>query len=254
LGPDAVSEPAANSQGDPQTAGSERVWSSYFNYFTEVEEHFQKARGTSLFLLSPLDWALIESWKNSGVPLAAVLRGIDIAFEKWRAKRSRMQMVNSLAFCAQPVMLEAQRMADAGSDGTGNAGKAREPEASPFATDELRKFIEGNAAAVRATGIAEFGPVATSLDQIVAELDVLCRDPEKLEQRLTVLEQKLVALARGRQTDEQALATRVQLDAQLGPYKRKMTAPQIAMLETQFMERALLESAGLPRLSLFYMG
>ena len=72
-----------------------------------------RARGTSLFLLSPLDWALIESWKNSGVPLAAVLRGIDIAFEKWRAKRSRMQLVNSLAFCAQPVMLEAQRMADA---------------------------------------------------------------------------------------------------------------------------------------------
>ncbi len=50
-------------------------WSSYFNYFTEVEEHFQKARGTSLFLLSPLDWALIESWKNTNVPLEAVLRG-----------------------------------------------------------------------------------------------------------------------------------------------------------------------------------
>ena len=42
---------------------------NYFNYFTEVEEHFQRARGTSLFLLSPLDWALIESWKNAGVPL-----------------------------------------------------------------------------------------------------------------------------------------------------------------------------------------
>jgi hypothetical protein len=33
-----------------------------------------------------------------------------------------------------------------------------------------------------------------------------------------------------------------------------MTAPQIAMLEAQFLERALLEKAGLPRLSLFYMG
>jgi len=77
---------------------------------------------------------------------------------------------------------------------------------------------------------------------------------EKLEQRLSVLEQKLVALARGRQTDEEALSVRVQLDSQLGPYKSKMTAPQIAMLEVQFLERALLEGAGLPRLSLFYMG
>src|SRR5450631_903694 len=120
------------------------AFNNYFNYFTEVEEHFQKARGTSLFLLSPLDWALIESWKNSGVPLEAVLRGIDVAFEKWRSRRSRAQMVNSLAFCSQPVMVEAQRMADAG---TGHPTKrVRQPEAAPFASDELRRFLEGNAA------------------------------------------------------------------------------------------------------------
>ena len=86
-------------------------WSgNYYNYFTEVEEHFQRARGTSLFLMSPLDWALIESWKNAGVPLTAVLRGIDTAFEKWRARKSRTQMVNSLAFCAQAVLTEAQQI------------------------------------------------------------------------------------------------------------------------------------------------
>ena len=60
---------------------------NYFNYFTEVEDHFQRARGTGLFLLSPLDWALIETWKNAGVPLEAVLRGIDSAFEKWRTRK-----------------------------------------------------------------------------------------------------------------------------------------------------------------------
>jgi hypothetical protein len=227
-------------------------WSNYFNYFTEVEEHFQKARGTSLFLLSPLDWALIESWKNSNVPLEAVLRGIDVAFEKWRAKRSRVQLVNSLAFCSQPVMLEAQRMADAGTGGS--SAKPREPEESPFATNDLRQFVEANAVAIRATRVPEFESVAASLDQIASQLDDLAGDPESLEQRLTVLEQKLVALARSRQTDEEALATRTQLDSQLGPYRRKMTAPQIAMLETQFLDRALLNSARLPRLSLFYMG
>ena len=76
---------------------------NYFNYFTEVEEHFQKARATALFLLSPLDWALLESWKNSGVPLEAVLRGIDAAFEKWRSKKTKTQAVNSLAYCAQAI-------------------------------------------------------------------------------------------------------------------------------------------------------
>lgn len=224
---------------------SENAWSSYFNYFTEVEEHFQKARGTSLFLLSPLDWALIESWKNSNVPLEAVLRGIDVAFEKWRAKRSRVQMVNSLAFCSQPVLLEAQRMADAGAD---RPSTPREPEASPFPEDALRRFVQANAESIRATGVPEYEPVAAALDQIE-----IAGDPEKLEQQLSVLEQKLVALARSRQSDEQALEIRMKLDAQLGPYKRRMTTPQIAMLEVQFLERALLECAGLPRLSLFYM-
>jgi hypothetical protein len=32
-----------------------------------------------------------------------------------------------------------------------------------------------------------------------------------------------------------------------------MTAEQLAMLEKQYLERNLLEKAGLPRLSLFYM-
>ena len=232
--------------------GAATPWANYFNYFTEVEEHFQKARGTSLFLLSPLDWALIESWKNSGVPLEAVLRGIDVAFEKWRAKRSRTQLVNSLAFCAQPVMLEAQRMADAGM--SGSLAHSTEPESPPFATEDLRHYIERNAALIRATGVVEFEPVAASLDQAAGEVDQLSRDPETLEQRLTILEQKLIALARARQSDDQALAIRRQLDAQLGPYKSRMTAPQIAMLEAQFLDKALLEKAKLPRLSLFYLG
>ncbi len=83
---------------------------NYFNYFTEVEEHFQRARGTSLFLLSPLDWALIETWKNAGVPLEAVLRGVDAAFEKWRSRKSKVRAINSLAYCAQEVLAAAQAM------------------------------------------------------------------------------------------------------------------------------------------------
>ena len=222
-------------------------FSNYFNYFTEIEEHFQRARGTSLFLLSPLDWALIETWKNSGVPLEAVLRGVDAAFEKWRAKRSRVQMVNSIAYCTQAVITEAQRMADAG------AGRPEKKESQPFPDEDLRRYVEANAAAVRARGVAEFIPVAAALDEIAAGLPGSARDLEALEQRLTMLEQKLIALARARETEEQALAARRDLDAHLRPWRSKMTAPQIAMLEAQFLERATLERASLPRLSLFYL-
>ncbi len=95
--------------------------------------------------------------------------------------------------------------------------------------------------------------MADALDEIAAGLPGLAGDLEALEQRLTVLEQKLIALARVRQTEDQALAARRDLDAHLRPWRSKMTAPQIAMLEAQFLDRMTLERAGLPRLSLFYL-
>lgn len=217
---------------------------NYFNYYTEIEEHFQRARGTSLFLLSPLDWALVESWKNSDVPLEAVLRGIDAAFEKWRSRRIKTQQVNSLAFCSQAVLTEAAVMS--------GAAPARAPREStpPFPLSDLRRYLENNADAVRAAGQDE---IAQSLDRILADLDTHYADLEDLERLLTVLEEKMMASARNGQTEQQLLDSRRELDAQLRPYRGKMSAPQIAMLEKQYLERILLEKARLPRLSLFYL-
>jgi hypothetical protein len=216
---------------------------NYFNYFTEIEEHFQRARGTGLFLLSPLDWALIETWKNAGVPLEAVLRGIDSAFEKWRGRKVKTQMVNSLAFCAQAVLTEAQIMAGAAP------AKTRRETAAPFSVDELRAYLTSSAAALP-PGYEE---IAQSLGKLAAEVEQHYADLEGLEQRLTVLEEKAIAAARLRQTEEQMLESRRELDRQLRPYRGKMTADQLMMLEKQFTERRILETANLPRFSLFYM-
>jgi len=216
---------------------------NYFNYFTETEEHFQLARGTSLFLLSPLDWALLESWKNSGVPLEAVLRGIDVAFEKYRGRKVKTQMVNSLAFCAQAVLTEAQTMVE------GAPARPRRETAPPFTAEEMRAYLESNAAALP----AGYERIADALRTLAVDAAAQYGDLEGLERHLTVLEEKTIAAARGAQTVEQALESRRELDRQLRPYRGKMTADQLSMLEKQYLERHLLEQAGLPRLSLFYM-
>ncbi|SPF38776.1 conserved hypothetical protein [Candidatus Sulfopaludibacter sp. SbA4] len=216
---------------------------NYFNYYTEIEDHFRLTRGTSLFMLSTLDWALAETWKDAGVPLEAVLRGIDIAFEKWRARKRKTQMVNSLAFCTQAVLTEAQIMA-----GTAQP-KVRKETAPPFSLEELRAYLEGNAALLP----PEYGETAASLRKLAAEAEQHYSDLEGLEQRLTVLEEKMLAQARTRQSEEEMLESRRALDSQLRPYRGKMTAEQLSMLEKQYHERHLLEKAGVPRLSLFYM-
>ncbi len=215
---------------------------NYFNYFTEIEEHFQRARGTGLFLLSPLDWALIEAWKNAGIPLEAVLRGIDIAFEKWRTRpaRSRIHQVNSLAYCTQAITAEAQAMVD---------GKpAKRGPAPPFQESDISAYVRNNAEALRSAGHQDLAAALMELDCPDALGDL-----EAVEQKLTAFEEKLIARLRASASDEQLLEARQVLDRQLKPYREKMSAEQLSMLERQFLDRRLLEAARLPRLSLFYL-
>jgi hypothetical protein len=217
---------------------------SYFNYFTEVEEHFQRARGTGLFLLSPIDWALLEGWKNANVPLEAVLRGIDLAFENWRTRKRRFQQVNSLAYCTQAVMAEAKMMAEAGT------ARKREVQA-PFSLDELRTHLSDTARQLREQ--AAYHEIANGLDRLRAEAEAHYADLEQLEQRLTALEEKMAAVARTKQSEDDLFRARRELELTLKPYRSKMSAEQLAMLERQYLERRLLDDAKLPRLSLFYL-
>jgi hypothetical protein len=218
---------------------------NYFNYFTEIEEHFRRARGTSLFLLSPLDWALIENWKNAGVPLEAVLKGIDAAFEKWRARRVKGRQVNSLAYCSQAVMDAANR--------TPNRERDKAVAEAPFAVEELRAHLHQSAAAIRQRPEPQLHDMAASLEALASDAEAQVRNLEELERRLTAMEDKIVAVVRSGQSDEDLYAIRASLDNELKPYRGKMTAEQLAMLERRYLDTAVLERAQLPRLSLFYL-
>jgi len=228
---------------------------NYFNYFTEIEEHFQRARNSGLFLLSPLDWAMIETWKEAGIPLEAVLKGIDRAFEKWRARKIKTRRINSLAYCAQEVLAAAQQA-------TGQERETPAPQRqAPFEPHELGRYFRSNAAAVRAAArdanpsFAEtLGQAAESLDRLAAGAEAgRLEDLEAAEQRLTVLEERLLASATQNLGEEEMLAARRRMEAEIAPYRRKMTAEQLVLLERQYLQRRILETAGLPRLSLFYL-
>jgi hypothetical protein len=224
----------------------EGAWKqNYFSYYTEVEEHFQRARGTGLFLLSPLDWALIDTWKGAGVPLEAVLRGIDAAFEKWRGRKQKTQMVNGLGYCAQAVMKEAEAMAN------NLPSPGAEKEEPPFPLEAVRGHLEKARGALLAAGGYE--EVAAGVAELLERIEEHYGDLQDLDLRLTALEDKMAALARTRLRDEDLLRMRRELEAQLRPYRGKMTAEQLTRLEKSFLDRAVYEQSRLPRLSLFYI-
>jgi hypothetical protein len=221
----------------------EEIGANYFNYFTEVEEHFQRMRGTGLFLLSPLDWALIESWKNQQIPLPAVLRGIENSFAKSTRKlEKRGARINSIAFCAQAVEEEAKIAA--------GAAPARPTASAPFEQQQLAEFLQSNATKLA----GRFPAAAQALTEYAAQAGEWMLRLEELEQRLTALEDGMLATARAAMTPEQLLQSRQDLESQLRPYRGKMTTPQLAMLEKQFLDRRIFEEQKIPRLSLFYLG
>ncbi|HZU29161.1 MAG TPA: hypothetical protein VFA04_26810, partial [Bryobacteraceae bacterium] len=164
-----------------------------------------------------------------------------------RTKKKRTQMVNSLAYCAQAVMQEAELMA-----GTTEAAASRRETASPFSRDEIRDFFQRNRDVLLAK--EGFPDIAGSLDRMLEDFDATYADLEQTEQRLTALEDKMIAIARAGQTENDLFRIRRDLDNQLKPWRGRMNAQQLAMLEKQYLDRRVLEDAGLPRLSLFYLG
>ena len=232
---------------------------NYFNYFTEIEEHFQRRRGTAL-LLSTLDWALIETWKDAGITLEAVLRGIDAAFDAYDRKppRAQTRKVNSLAYCSQEVLAAAEDMKEAsvGRSSSSLVGAGLEAE-------EIRQYLQRNADALSSADLppatrALAAESARTLKTLAAQLEdeaagAAAPKLEEMERHLTVMEDKLLASLLTAVPDSELISVRAEADRDITPYRSKLGAAQIDQLHRQYVNKRLLDRARLPRLSLFYM-
>jgi hypothetical protein len=236
---------------------------NYFNYFTEIEERFQRCRETPM-RLSPLDWALIESWKEAGLPLEAVLVGVERSFEKFRKRPRPWQKVNGLAYCSQEVLRAVEEARTSEAQGGVSKG-TQAPPAPPFSTEEVQKYLRANAQVLekasqraRETGqpaLAEdLESGAATLRKIAAQgSNQLLTDLEELEAHLTALEEKLTASLTRASSVELLAQFHREVERGIVPYRSKMSGAQIESLERQFLKNRLLEHYQLPRLSLFYL-
>jgi hypothetical protein len=237
---------------------------NYFNYYTEIEEHFWRKRGGHL-LVSPLDWAIVETWQKAGIPLPAVLKGIDRAFESWSRSRrgARGGQLKSLAYCVDAVLAAAAEARQAAA-GAGPEVPASRNASEAFSREELRNYFERNARRLRRaeeTQRASRPMLAARLEEAAGRLEDMQQlldpaaplDLEDLERRLTVLEEKLSAGLSADADENERLAIRREMDRSFAPYRRKMSAEQLAQLERQYTQKRLYEYFDVPRLSLFYL-
>jgi hypothetical protein len=253
---------------------------NYFNYFTEIEDAFIRRRGKHL-LVSPLDWSLMESWKEMGVPLHVVLRGIERAFDSYEA-RPRKRSVKSLMYCQEEVeaqfaeWLESQRGAsttttEAATDATGASvteSDATEDESRglPFpraviaahlaeSRDALKRACEERRGRASEVELCEaLARAASRLEELAADFERAARPrAELLESSLSDLESLIDRALRTSLSAEAIEDKRAEAEEQLRPYRARMERATYEQTLDNLLAKALREEARVPRLSLFYL-
>jgi hypothetical protein len=252
---------------------------NYFNYFTEIEDAFVRRRGKHL-LLSPVDWALIESWKEMGVPLHVALRGIEQSFDSFEA-RPRKRSVKTLMYCQEEVeaqfaewresQLGAHDDSAPAAAATGGGADAADNTAGdgrglPFPREiiaahlaDARAALAAAAAARAETGAADdlaeaLARAAARAGDIERDFNAAARpDAELLEASLTDLEGLLDRALRASLPGEEVEARRRAAAEQLGPYKGRMNRETYEQTLDNLLAKRLREDYGIPRLSLFYL-
>jgi hypothetical protein len=246
---------------------------NYFNYFTEIEDVFIRRRGKHL-LLSPMDWALIESWKEMGVPLYVALRGIERAFDSHETK-PRRRSVKTLFYCQEEVEAQFAEWQDSqlGAGPTGAAGE-RPLESEDILDQDAhlpfpRATIREHLTRARETLVrlrdherhAIENGLGDTLARVTARLQDLEKDfaraarpdAEKLEESLNSLEKMLDESLRASVAVDELKTALAAAEAQLQPYRARMEKATYEQTLENLLLKRLREQHGVPRLSLFYL-
>lgn len=234
---------------------------NYFNYFSEIEETFIRRRGRNL-LLSPLDWALIESWQEREVPLHIVVRGIENVFDAHDKKPQNSRPVKNLFYCKDEIESQYANWLDMQS------GKSRVPSSefqvpssenneSGLFSDEtiaahLNKLtLELNAAKKTADG--QLNKVLEKVLRHISEFQKSSMNAEKLEGELENLDQRLDKFLL-KFTDAETLEKlKTETVEQVTNYKNQMEADVYQRTFDLMLLKRLRERHKIPYLSLFYL-
>jgi hypothetical protein len=237
---------------------------NYFNYFTEIEEEFVKRRGSHM-LVSPLDWTLIETWKQRGIPLHIVLRGISSSFDGYNQRLTRGRKVNSLFFCQQEVEALFQEYVESrvgAAHNPGNGASQNGDGASQFAPAAIIDFLKGQCEALRRLEARRLDPAlketfartSERLSQIIEDLEISgVVSHELLEMDLMMIEEVILDGLRERAGEEELRQLRKEADDRLRRYKQSMEREVYEQTIDNFVAHRLREIHDVPRLSLFYL-
>ena len=236
---------------------------NYFSYFSEIEDTFIRRRGKHL-MLSPIDWALIESWKERGVPLHVVLRAIEHAFDSYESKKHK-RTIKTLLYCQEEVEAQYAEWLESrvGSHDDEGAAEEADDRKSPFSRDIVvahldRSHRELNDLATARRNEHELGEALKRAANLLTDIrdeyaNVARPDTRKLEESLSGIDRMLDEGIRNSTPLSDMADLESEVDAQVKPYKRHMDKEVFAQTRENLLKKRLREHFGVPRLSLFFL-
>jgi hypothetical protein len=219
-----------------------------------------------------MDWALIESWKEMGVPLFVAQRGIERAFDSYEAK-PRKRSVKTLLYCQEEVEAQFAEWRESQIGAAPESENGQQPGDEPIDTDASLPFPRAAIVAHvdRAIGDLEVflewrkvtneDDFCDTLTRTVARLRELKLDfenaarpsAERLEDSLASLEKMLDESLLAQVPPEDLAALRDETQLQLSQYRKRMDAGMYKQTFDNLLLKRLREQSLIPRLSLFYL-
>jgi hypothetical protein len=220
---------------------------NYYNYFTEIEDTFVRRRGKHLFL-SPLDWALIDGWKEREIPLHIVIRAIEGVFDVFDRQPAGTRTIKSLFYCREEIESQYLEWLNSRVGSTDSDAKAQ------FPTDAITAHIDD---AIDKLRKVNYEPLAEDTSRAVARLEELranlTADAESIDGTLSDIEKVLDRALLTKWVKESLKRVEKEIALELRPYKAEMEPETYRnTLELMLLKR-LREEAGIPRLGLFYL-
>jgi hypothetical protein len=242
---------------------------NYYNYFTEIEEHFVKRRGKHL-LISPMDWGLIASWRDAGIPLHVAIRGIDIAIDGFFARQDRNKAkLNSLCYCHDSVMVEyaghleshvGESSPEAPAENTGP--EETSPQNEERGKPETLKYISERISEIKTVQEKQYNEgageglarVLARLEEIRSNLETGGRsDTEALERDLVIIDDLLVVELKTTVAAEQMLEWEKEAKKDLKIYKKRLPVETYEKIRNNFLREKIHRKFRIGELSLFHL-
>lgn len=218
---------------------------NYFNYFTEVEDYFVRKRGKNI-LISPLDWCLVEVWKEMGIPLQVVLRGIDRSFDSPVKGRSRKAEPRTLFYCHSAVQeaYEEYQQAMLGAGELGGEGRVEGPE---FSKRRLTDFLDRLEKAVRESPLNDPRRPLERLELLKQEVRAgRVEDPGRLDSELSQIGTLVVNDLMDSMDRQKIKELKKRVRADLKIYRKRLAPETLKRLTQTYLEKQVRDLFNLP--------